>query len=314
MKILVTGDSGLIGSHLVEKFYEEGHEVFGISRTSRNVHIYKTTHLNINLQDSNIVDTAIDTIKPDIVFHAAANVAEGKSQTFPVDITQNNIGIFMNVLTSSIRAGAKRFVYFSSNAVYGELPTPYVETQKPKPQDIYAINKLAAEEALKVLAKAYNIEYVILRPHNVYGPRQYMKDRYKNVVMLFMNQLLRDEPYKLFGNGELKRNFSYVDDVVQAAAYLGLNGPSGEIYNIGSEKAHSIRELSNTILKAAKSKIVPELVIGRKTDVHDAIPNHDKLNKIFPYHETSLEEGIRKTWKWAKEQGPQEYDVEVPEL
>src|SRR5438128_1665069 len=150
--ILVTGASGLIGSHLLDRLVRDEHKVVGTGRSLRNYISPRKVAL-IDHRDKIATDILFKNLKPEIVFHCAANVAQGKSIYNPVNSTENNTGIFINVLTSAIRHGMKRFVYISSNAVYGNIFTPYKEFNTPRPNDVYAVNKLACEQVLQIMAK-----------------------------------------------------------------------------------------------------------------------------------------------------------------
>lgn len=313
MNILVTGDSGLLGSHLSQKLFENGHKVFGISRTDRN-HNDDVPRYLIDLTDTQETKKVIEEIKPEVIFHLAANAAEGKGQFSPIDMTQRNLVILANVLTPAINNGLKRFVYTSSIASYGELTPPFKEEDIQKPQDIYGINKMAGEMYLKVLSNVHGFEYVILRPHNIYGPKQNMNDPYRNVVSLFMNKLLKGESYSLYGGGAMKRCFSYIDDVIDVIYKCGFENVANQIFNVGSDKQTSIKELSDLIQKITGIYIEPKILPDRPQEVKDAISDHTKVKNIFGYHDTPLEEGLTKTWAWIKEQGPQETYLDPVEI
>ena len=130
----------------------------------------------------------------------------------------------------------KRFIFTSSIAVYGKLQVPFKEKDKAEPEDLYGVSKLAFEQSLKILSRVHNFEYVITRPHNVYGPRQNMRDPYRNVVTIFMNSLLQNKRYHIYGDGEQRRCFSYIDDVISALIKCAHQKVSGMTFNIGSDK------------------------------------------------------------------------------
>jgi len=314
MRILVTGSSGLIGSHVVKKLIEEGNEVFGISRSNDNLHDQET-RFNIDLLDKKATTDAVEKIKPEVVYHFAANAAEGKAQFSPIDITQRNIGIFLNVLVPSINNGMKRFIFTSSIAVYGSIEIPFKESDPPIPQDIYGINKMACEQTIRVLAKVHDFEFVIARPHNVYGPGQNMRDPYRNVVTLFMNSLLKNKPYSIFGDGTMKRCFSYIDDVAEVLKKMATAPVAGLTVNVGSEKVYTINELSDTIREVSGIDIEPNYLPDRPQEVHTAKSDHSICKIVFGYSDTEFLKGIKETWEWCKQQGPQEQEfteVEIP--
>jgi UDP-glucose 4-epimerase len=307
MKILVTGHSGLIGSHLVDLLLKNGHEVYGISRTNRNKNA-KCHNYCIDLKHRAKAKKIIEYIAPEVVFALAANAAEGKSFFSPIDITTNNINVFFNTLVPSVHTGKlKRFVFTSSVAVYGSINTPYKESDTPAPQDIYGVSKLAIENFLKIMSQVHGFEYVIIRPHNVFGPRQNMSDPYRNVVTLFMNHILRNEPYFIYGDGNMRRCFSYVKDVVDIIYRAALDKKSGTIYNVGSDINISLNQLSESIQKISKHNIVPIYLPDRVMEVHTAVSDHKLINDTFGYNNTMFEEALKETWMWVKEQGPQDY-------
>lgn len=312
MKILCTGGCGFIGSHLVDKLVNNGHQIYVIDDLSGG-NIDNLTHLpdkKVNLiqadcRSAETMDSIFKEYKPEIVFHLAANAAENKAQFSPIDITSRNYDAFIKVLTPFIKYGGKRFVFTSSIAVYGSLQTPFKETDKPEPEDLYGITKLAAEQTLKVMSKVHGFEYVITRPHNVYGPRQNMSDPYRNVVTIWMNAILRRRSYYIYGNGEQKRCFSYIDDVVEALYKCGFEDVSGMTFNIGSDVVYSLNNLAEYMGIYSFKK--PKYLAERPQEVKEAIADHTQAKKYLGYEDkTSLEEGLRKTWEWVKSIGPVE--------
>ncbi len=308
MKVLVTGGAGFIGSHLVDKLLAEGHDVYVIDDASGGFSHRlppKVDYAALDCRDAYEMDFWFKTIRPDIVYHLACNAAENKAQFSPIDITSRNYDAFIKVLTPFIKYGGKRFVFTSSIAVYGSLQTPFKETDKPEPEDLYGITKLAAEQTLKVMSAVHGFEYVIARPHNVYGERQNMTDPYRNVVTIWMNAILRNKPYYIYGDGEQKRCFSYIDDVVDAIFKCGFESVSGKTFNIGSDNVYTLKELSYAINKFANT--YPQHLPERVQEVKEAIADHSSAKKYLGYQDkTSLEEGLRRTWEWVKKQGAKE--------
>lgn len=310
-KVLITGGAGFIGSHLVDKLLALGHEVVVIDDLSggyeSNISI---PFWEADCRDAEEMDRIFSIEKPEIVYHLACNAAENKAQFSPIDITSRNYDSFIKVLTAFINNGGKRFIFTSSIAVYGALQTPFKETDKPEPEDLYGITKLAAEQTLKVMAKVHDFEYVIARPHNVYGPRQNMSDPYRNVVTIWMNAILKGEPYYIYGNGEQVRQFTYIDDVIQQIILLRDN----VVKNVGSNASYTLNELSGVIHMITGTEQMPIYLQDRSQEVKKATSlNVGELNT------TSLEEGIRKTWEWVKSQGPQplkytNFEIDSPKI
>lgn len=291
MKIIVTGSYGMVGSNLTKRLVALGHDVHGLDH-----------HTGCELQDHEQVEALFKKIYPDVVYHLAANAAESRGQISPVDMISNNIGIFANVLKASINTKVKKFLYTSSVAVYGEANVPYKESGPTIPKDIYGVNKLACEQILRIMSGVYKINYVIFRPHNIYGPGQNMSDPYKNVVALFMRKLIENEPYKLFGFGKMRRAFSYVDDVVDVLVAALEDSFNNKTLNVGSEKDISIKELSDLIQQITGIKGEIEMLKGRPQEIDMFLADHSNQRFLFPYKETPIEEGLQKTWEWVKVQ------------
>lgn len=287
MKILITGDTGLVGSNLKKKLVN--HDVVGLSRST-----------GCDLNDAQRVEDEISNIKPDVVYHCAANAAESRGQISPIDMTQNNLGIFVNVLKASINANVKKFIYISSVAVYGEAPIPYKEDAELRPKDVYGVNKMAAELILRIMAKVYSFEYVIIRPHNIYGPGQDMSNPHKNVVALFMRNIIENKPYTLYGGGNMRRAFSYVDDVVGVLEECLTDRIKNTIINVGSDLDISVRELSDLIQKIARKKAKVTLLPARPQEISMFLADHTLQHSLFNYHQTPIMEGLTLTWEWVK--------------
>lgn len=307
MKCLVTGHSGLIGSHLVDILIEEGHEVYGISGTSRNEND-KCKNFYIDLKDADKSKEIITTIAPDIVFALAADASESKSLFSPIKVINDNVDVLLKTLVPSINTGQlKRVVFASSAAVYGSIKGPCKESDIPEPRDIYGVAKLANENFLKIMSKTHGFEFVILRPHNVFGPRQRMDDPYRNVVTIFMNHILKREPYTIYGDGGMRRCFSYAADVAQIFAECGFAKVAGMTINVGTDKNYSLNELSDTIQDVAEVSLPPKYPHPRPEEVHSLTLDHTLQKKYFKYLDTPFKKALEETWKWAKKQGSKEY-------
>lgn len=307
MRILITGHTGLVGSNLLKELKKRGNVVMGLS--------LETGH---DLGIPGLVEYEFKKFDPDMVYHLAAQAAEARGQVSPIDMTQRNIGIFVNVLTASINNKVPHFVYTSSVAVYGEAKVPYREDGPTIPKDVYGVNKLACEQILKILSKVYGFDYTIFRPHNIYGPGQNMGDITKNVVALFMRKLIEGETYKLFGNGDMRRAFSYVDDVVEVLADASdLPSFKNMTMNVGSGHDISIRELSDMIQEISGIRGNIQYLPARPQEITLFLADHSLQNDFVPYHETPIREGLEKTWEWVKKKKlpellAQENEIYVP--
>lgn len=308
-RILVTGGAGFLGSHLADYLIDQGNEVFVIDDLSggylENIH-EKAVFLLGDLRDQVKTKSIIQAIKPEIIYHLAADATEGRSQFTPINCTTRNYVSTLNLIATAIQNGLKRFIFTSSMAVYGAQKPPFTEEMEPKPEDVYGISKFAAEEAIKILAKVHGFEWVIIRPHNVYGERQNMADPYRNAIAIFMNRILKNEPIFIYGDGEQTRAFSYIGDINSVIANCGFSEKAnGQIFNLGSDQNYSINQLVNILEKIIGKKIKKKYLADRPQEVKHAYCSQEKAKKILGYEDlTSLEVGIEKMWKWAKDSGP----------
>ena len=317
-KILVTGGAGFMGSHLVDGLIAMGHDVYSVDDLSggykdninKNCHFYK-----LDLRSQTLVEKYIKQVKPTLVYHLAADATEGRSQFTPLSSTQRNYLAYLNVLIPSIKYGLEKIVFTSSMSVYGSQIPPFSETMDRKPDDIYGISKASSERATEILSQVYGFKYVIFRPHNVYGPRQNLADPYRNVIGIFINCLLKNKNFYIYGDGNQKRAFSYVDDVIPYILNAGfLKQAEGEIFNIGPTEAYTINELSTIILetfynhKKIPSKMLPKYVSLRPVEVQNAWCTVDKAEQILNYKTTvQLPVGVKRMIEWAKQVGSKQF-------
>jgi UDP-glucose 4-epimerase len=311
MQVLITGIAGFLGSHLQDALIDKGHKVVGIDNMSggfwRNINP-KTTFYKDDLFDEKRVEEIFKKEKPEIVFHLAADATEGRSQFTPVSATRNNLMSSVNVFKNAIKYGVKRIIFSSSMSVYGGQTPPFDETLPTKPVDIYGVNKTATEKVLEILATVHNIEYVIFRPHNIFGPRQNIRDAYRNVIGIFMNRVMQGKPPIIYGDGEQVRSFSYIDNIIPVIVKMVDAPINGEIINIGPTETQSINLLAETVLKEFGSNLIPEHIPDRPREVKLAFCTVDKAQKLLGYSTlVPFEEGIKLMTKWVKELGPQPF-------
>jgi len=289
MKILVTGGTGLVGSNLITAFNHH-------KELKKSAILSLSRREGCDLRDKVKVKLIIEKFKPDIVYALAANAAEARGQVSPQDMTERNLNIFLNVLVPSINVKVKRFIYLSSVAVYGDCELPYSEDDIPKPKDVYGVNKLAAEQILKILSKVHGLDYTIFRPHNIYGPHQDMSNPYKNVVALVMRNMMEDKEMTLFGEGKMKRAFSYVDDVVDVLVAALDDKFKNQTVNLGSSLETEIIDLVKLVEKVSGKTLKKKMLPARPQEIFNFLASHRKLNLLHDYHETPLSEGLQKTW------------------
>lgn len=313
MKILLTGATGFVGSHLLEEFKGSDHEILAVGRSERNL-IEGFNYKFVDLRDFEKVDEMISEFKPEIVYHLAANSAESTGEHSPIEMTTCGYNTFFNVIAASLRAKSlKKFVYVSSAAVYGNLDTPYHEGQRPEPNDIYAVTKYANELSLQILANTYGFKYVIVRPHNITGERQDPTDPSRNVVPMFMQLLRLGRKPKIFGDGSATRCFTYVKDV--AKVLVKCLDIENKIINVGSDKATSLKELYDTIVNISGIDVEPEYLPPRRQDVQINTVSHEHARKVFKsYSDTPFNETIQKTWDWVSRQPIKDFIVKKKEI
>lgn len=318
-RILVTGGAGFMGSHLVDFLTKNNeHEIFAVDDLSGgyedNVNA-KAHFTKLDLRDRKKVEQYIAKVKPELLYYLAADASEGRSQFTPLSSTERNYLAYMNTLVSCIKHGLKKVVLTSSMSVYGAQKPPFSENMLKKPEDIYGIAKGAMEDATGVLAKVHGFEYVIIRPHNVYGSKQNLADPYRNVIAIFINCLLSNKNFYIYGDGNQKRAFTYIDDFTPYFAQSGFSKEcNGEVINIGPKEEYTINELADVVLKVffpngdVPKRLKPKYVPLRPQEVMEAYCTNDKATRLLGYKTTvTLEQGVVRMIKWAKEKGPQKF-------
>src|SRR5246500_5399969 len=245
---LVTGGAGFIGSHVADELLSRGHKVIVLDDLSggfRDNVPFGATFVQGSIVDHYLVNKLFERHSFDYVFHLAAYAAEGLSHFIKRFNYTNNLLGSVNLINASVNYGVKCFVFTSSIAVYGAGQSPMTEDMVPMPEDSYGIAKLAVERELKVTHEMFDLDYVIFRPHNVYGERQNIGDRYRNVVGIFMNQLMKGEAMTIFGDGEQQRAFTHINDVAPVIAdSVDLQGAANQVFNLGADEPHTVNELA----------------------------------------------------------------------
>jgi UDP-glucose 4-epimerase len=304
--VLITGVAGLLGSRLADWIIENKPEysVVGIDNLSGG---YKE---NINskvqfwnkdiIEDDFFIDNLFKNHKYEYVFHFAAYAAEGLSPFIRSFNYQNNLVSTSKIVNKCIKYDVKRLVFTSTMAVYGNGSPPFDETHIPKPIDPYGIAKYAAEMDIQVAGEQHGLDWCIIRPHNVYGIKQNIWDKYRNVLGIWMYQYLNGEPMTVFGDGEQKRAFSFIDDCLEPLWKSAVDiRASKQIINLGSSKFYTINE-ANKILKEIIGN-AETVYKENRHEVKDAHPTWHKSQKLLDYVEkTDLREGLSIMWKWAK--------------
>ncbi|HTX17214.1 MAG TPA: NAD-dependent epimerase/dehydratase family protein [Bacteroidota bacterium] len=308
-KALVTGSAGFIGSHVVDELLGMGYEVVGVDDLSggfrENVNP-KAKFVEGSVSSPEFIDALFARDRFDYVFHLAAYAAEGLSHFIKRFNYTNNLLGSVNLINASVNAGSvKCFVFTSSIAVYGRGQVPMTEEAVPRPEDPYGISKYAVELDLRESHEMFGLNYVVFRPHNVYGERQNIGDRYRNVIGIFMNQIMRGEPMSVFGDGKQTRAFSHINDVAPVLARsIERKEAYNQVFNVGADKPYSVLELAHTVAGAMGAE--PNIVhLAPRNEVVDAFSSHDKVKRVFGdvIRNVPLDEGVRGMAAWAKRVG-----------
>jgi len=314
-KVLVTGVAGFLGSHLAEKLAEKKYQVVGVDNMSggypdnvpKGIKFY-----NFDCCDLNKMKEVMKNV--DIVYHCAATAHEGLSVFSPVEITKNNYLASVSVFTAAVINKVKRIIFCSSMARYGDQQTPFTEDMKPKPVDPYAISKVASEEVLMNLCELNNIEWVIAVPHNIIGPRQKYDDPFRNVVSIMINRMLQKKAPIIYGDGEQKRCFSYIDDCISSLLpMLDQKNLNKQIINIGpDEEFVTINKVAEICSNITGSNLKPIYKKDRPREVKNATCSADKARKLLNYKTTvDLKSGISKTHEYIKERGVKPFNYYI---
>jgi UDP-glucose 4-epimerase len=319
----VTGGAGFIGSHIARHLLKLGHEVIildDLSGSDGSNVPDKAQFVQGSILRERIVNNLFEHDKFDYVYHCAAYAAENLSHFIKRFNYQNNLIGSVNLINASVNHGVKCFVFTSSIAVYGNAEPPFLEDMICKPEDSYGIAKLAVEQELRISHEMFGLDYVIFRPHNVYGPGQNIADRYRNVIGIFMNQCLQGKPMTIFGDGEQVRAFSYIEDVAPLIAIsTECHGMRNETFNIGGDVVTSINALPEIVAESLEISGYTIKHLAPRKEVVVACCDHSKLDNLKSLHlqnRTDLLEGIYQMGRWVKKHGPREvqsfYEIEIP--
>jgi UDP-glucose 4-epimerase len=304
---LVTGGAGFIGSHVADELLARGHSVDVVDDLSggfpENVPDGARFHEG-SVADAAFVGDLFARARFDFVFHLAAYAAEGLSHFIRRFNYTNNVIGSMNLLDAAVNSDVRCYVFSSSIAVYGEAPLPMTEETVPQPVDPYGIAKYAVEMDLRAAHDLFGLDFIVFRPHNVYGERQNIGDRYRNVIGIFMNQILRNEPMTVFGDGEQTRAFTHIADVAPVIAdSVERKDAYNEVFNVGAEAPYTVNRLAEIV--AAAMGVEPRVRhLPARHEVVHAYSAHDKARRLLDYRPgVSLEEGIARMADWVRRHG-----------
>ena len=307
MNILITGVAGLLGSRLADWILENKPQakVIGIDNLSggyvenidSRVEFYK---LDL-VQDS--ISDLFKKYNIDYVFHFAAYAAEGLSPFIRGFNYDNNLKSTARIVNQCIKHDVKRLVFTSTMAVYGHGENQaFDEKQIPCPIDPYGVAKYACEMDIRIAGEQHGLDWCVIRPHNVYGIKQNIWDKYRNVLGIWMYQHLNGKPMTIFGSGDQTRAFSYIDDSLEPLWKSAIEPKaSKQIINLGGINSISILEANNILKKIIGSG--ETVFFEQRHEVMHAVSTYQKSIDILGFnHETDLEKGLKKMWNWAKVQ------------
>jgi UDP-glucose 4-epimerase len=317
MKVLITGVAGFMGSHLADSFLAKGYDVVGIDNLiggyEENVPSGVDFH-NIDLDNLELIQPLFKDV--DLVIHTACTAYEGLSVFSPSLIVRNTMQITTNVMSACVRGSVKKVVHLSSMARYGTQDiVPFVESMTPKPQDPYGIAKYGAELMIKNISDTHGLNYVILVPHNIIGPRQKFDDPYRNVASIMINRMLQGKQPIIYGNGEQKRCFSFMQDVIDPLMIAcETDVAHGRIINIGpDEEFVTINELALKLSKILDFKLDLIYMPGRPQEVFHANCSANLARELLNYKTTtSLDSGLIELVNWIRSKGAKEFNYHLP--
>jgi UDP-glucose 4-epimerase len=306
MNILITGVAGLIGSNFADWLIEndKADNVVGVDDLSGgyidNVNEEVIFHKENLIEDN--LNYIFERYKFDLVYHFAAYAAEGLSPFMRVFNYKNNLIATTRLITLSIKYNIKRFIFTSSMATYGRGKPPFDENDILQPIDPYGIAKFACEMDLRVANEQHGLDFCIIKPHNVYGPKQNIWDKYRNVLGIWINQHLNGKPISIFGSGDQRRAFSYIGDCVEPLWNAGTKDTaSKQTINLGGTKDISINEAADTLIEVMGGG--SKVTLTARHEVKHAWSTWDKSIKLLEYKEKhTLNEGLSIMWDWAKKQ------------
>jgi len=308
-RFTVTGGAGFVGSHVAERLSGLGHPTTVVDNLStgnlRNLESFRDrlTFIQGDLTDPAVCRRAVE--EADVVFHLAALPSVPRSMADPWASHEHNVNATVQLLLACRDADVRRFVYSSSSSVYGDTPTlPKVESMELEPRSPYAAAKLAGEQYALAFARAGILEAVALRYFNVFGPRQDPRSAYAAVIPAFLTALIEDHPATVYGDGLQTRDFTYVDNVVDAnvlAATAPADRVNGQVVNIGAGQRTSLRELVGVIEGITGRSLPVEELPARVGDVRDSLASLVRAQAGLGFvPSVPLEEGLRRTWAWIQ--------------
>jgi UDP-glucose 4-epimerase len=322
MRVLVTGAAGFLGSHLCDALLTRGDRVVGVDNLIGGYLDNVPRGVSFTQGDCNdlaLVKRAMRGV--DVVYHCAATAHEGLSVFSPHENVRHGHSASAAVFAAACDARVGRIVFCSSMARYGrgERPPPFTEDMRPMPEDPYGIGKVASEELLRCLGETHGVEWAVVVPHNIYGPRQKYDDFARNVVSIFTNLMLQGRQPFIYGDGSQMRSFSYVSDVVEPMVRM-VDSPDvvGEVVNLGPDSnAISVLEAAREIASILEFPLDPVFMKERPREVKVAHCSAEKARRLLGYAtRVGIADGFSRTVDWIRSRGAkpfsyQHLDIEI---
>lgn len=307
-KCLVTGGAGFIGAHVARALLDDGHEVVVLDDLSggfrENVD-GRARFVEGSICDEALVQQLFASERFERVYHLAAYAAEGLSHFVKRFNYENNLIGSINLINAAVNHNVDCFVFTSSIAVYGRGQVPLTEETKPEPDDSYGIAKYAIEQELKATHDMFGMDFIVFRPHNVFGELQNIGDRYRNVVGIFINQIMQNQPLSVFGDGEQTRAFTYIDGVAPVIARSPeVKAARNQVFNIGADVPYTILELTDAVRRHMGVPDHPLVHHEERHEVKHAWSDHSRIREVFGDATGSdLETGLERMVAWARQVG-----------
>jgi UDP-glucose 4-epimerase len=318
---LITGGAGFIGSHVAKHCMDMEHKVIVLDDLSGGFedHIPEGVEfVHGSITDVELVQELFAQHKFDYVYHLAAYAAEGLSHFIRNFNYNNNLIGSINLINESIKHKVKCFVFTSSIAVYGKGQLPMTEEMTPIPEDPYGVSKYAVELDLRAAHEMFGLNYIVFRPHNVYGENQNIGDKYRNVIGIFMNQIMQGKKLTIFGDGTQTRAFSFIDDVaIPIAKSVNIQEAYNHVFNIGADKPYTVNELATVVCN--EFGVEPDITyLSARNEVLHAYSDHTKAHHVFGASTgLTLIDGIHRMAEWAKRVGARQsqefHNIEITE-
>lgn len=317
MKVFISGIAGFLGSHIADAMLAKGHEVIGCDNLIGGEKDNVPDGAEFYEDDCNDLERMQKLLRGvDVVYHTACTAYEGLSVFSPKLVSENTYLNSVSLASAAIKNNVRRFVHCSSMARYGTQETvPFTEDMICKPQDPYGISKYSAELILRNLCDVHGMELVIAVPHNIIGPRQRFDDPFRNVASIMINLMLQGRQPIIYGSGEQKRCFSFVQDDIDCLNKLAFqNDVVGEVINIGpDEEFVTINHLADTIAKLIGFKLDPIYLKDRPQEVKLATCSADKARRLLGYQtKYTLEQGLSEMIAYIEKKGPRPFSYHLP--